>query len=193
MWAGASPFFCQRTKLSFASEVNSVLFYWLQEHQEGLFLRTDLRGFIRKVLDLISKVKMYAAVPEDLWLKFKQRKLLWKPQVRNAKLRRMELAWELCELSSCPHSGGAGWSLRTWALEFGPPQACRNFIKLEGPKTGRVFRELNWVSQATQGEGTTEIKCWAFGGSTDSKTLGYHRTNPKEYQTVRRYWRSVQK
>ena len=46
--------------------MNSVLFYWLQEHQEGLFLRTDLRGFIRKVLDLISKVKMYAAVPEDL-------------------------------------------------------------------------------------------------------------------------------
>ena len=98
MWAGASPFFCQRTKLSFASEVNSVLFYWLQEHQEGLFLRTDLRGFIRKVLDLISKVKMYAAVPEDLWLKFKQRRLLWKAQIRNAKLRRMELAWELCAL-----------------------------------------------------------------------------------------------
>ena len=101
MWAGASPFCCQRTKLSFASKVNSVLFYWLQEHQaEALFLRTDSGGFIRKVLDLINKVKMYAAVPKDLWLKFKQGSLLWKAQIRNAKLRRMELAWELCALSA---------------------------------------------------------------------------------------------
>ena len=101
MWSGASPFFCQRTKLSFASEVSSVLFYWLQGHQaEGLFLRNDSGGFIRKVLDLISKVKFYAAVPKDLRLKFKQRKLLWKAQIRNAKLRRMEMAWELCALSA---------------------------------------------------------------------------------------------
>ena len=101
MWAGASPFSCQRTKLSFASKVNSVLFYWLQEHQaEALFSRTDSGGFIRKVLDLINKVKMYAAVPKDLWLKFKQGSLLWKAQIRNAKLRRMELAWELCALSA---------------------------------------------------------------------------------------------
>ncbi|TKC48667.1 hypothetical protein EI555_015867, partial [Monodon monoceros] len=39
--------------------------------------------------------------PEKERSRFKQRRLLWKAQVRSAKLKRTELAWELCELSGC--------------------------------------------------------------------------------------------
>ena len=188
MWAGASPFSCQRTKLSFASKVNSVLFYWLQEHQaETLFSRTDSGRFIRKVLDLINKVKMYAAVPKDLWLKFKQGSLLWKAQIRNAKLRRMELAWELCALSAllvvvamAEVWGPCPWSWTPTSLqklhEVGRTQDLWGL--------GRI--ELSFSSWSVWGNHRDQaLSFWS--GNTDSKTLDYHRTSPREYQIVRNH------
>ena len=42
-----STFFAQRIKLSFASEPNLVLFYWLKQHQaEGLLLGTNSGGSV---------------------------------------------------------------------------------------------------------------------------------------------------
>ena len=45
--ASASPSFGQRRKLSFASESNSVLFHWLQQHRAGRpWSGTDLGGLV---------------------------------------------------------------------------------------------------------------------------------------------------
>ena len=45
--ASASSSFGQRRKLSFASESNSVLFHWLQQHREGRpWSGTDLGGLV---------------------------------------------------------------------------------------------------------------------------------------------------
>ena len=130
-------------KAFFASEANSVLFCWLQGHWAGLFLRTGSGGFIRKVLELISKVKIYAAIPKDLWLKFKQRSLLWKSQVMNAKPRRVELAWELCELSALLVVVVVTevWEPRPWILD--PHKPAETSCSWKDP--GLVGYGENWT------------------------------------------------
>ena len=55
-----------KEKLSFASEPNSVLFYWHEGHRaEGSLLETDLRGLVKKLEKDISKNQSTA--PNSTW------------------------------------------------------------------------------------------------------------------------------
>ena len=84
-----------KEKLSFASEPNSVLFYWHEGHRaEGSLLETDLRGLVKKLEKDISKISVEQ---KEMFKEQKQNQSLALEQIANEQSDKLNQIYQSLE------------------------------------------------------------------------------------------------